>query len=48
MTQSQIKKLKNRIEILREDLSENVGSSTMDIINDLVECEILLETECNK
>lgn len=41
-------KLSNKIEKLRESISEEVGSSTMDLINKLVECELLLEYNCNK
>jgi hypothetical protein len=46
--ETKIKRLQRKIDKLREAISEEVGNSTMDLIEELVECEILLEQECNK
>ncbi len=43
-----IKNLQKRINAIKEILSEEVGSSTMDLINDLVELNIEIEKKCNK
>ena len=48
MTQTDIKKLQDRIARLYHNLSGEVGSSTMDMIYELVSCEQLLEMESNK
>jgi len=42
------KQLQNKIDKIRESLSYEVGSSTMDLINELVELETELENNCNK
>lgn len=43
-----IKKILKRIDSLREHLAEEVGSSTMDLINELVELELKAEAESNQ
>jgi len=48
MTEKQIEALKKRIDRLYANIEAEVGSSTMDFIHELVECEITLEAECNK
>lgn len=45
MTTTRIQK---RLASLYEDLRHEVSSSTMDLIDEIVELEILLETECNQ
>lgn len=40
--------LQNKISRMWADISEEVGSSTLDTIRELVELEIQLERECNK
>lgn len=42
------KQQQKRIDNLRKHLAQEVGSSTMDLINELVELELQLEKECNK
>lgn len=42
------KRLTKRIESIRLTLSFDVGSSTMDLINDLVNAEVELEALCNQ
>lgn len=37
-----------RIDSLRAMIQEEVGSSTMDLIEELIDLEILVEQECNK
>ena len=48
MTQKQIEALQREIAGLRGQISEEVGSSTMDLIEELINLEIELEAECNK
>jgi hypothetical protein len=48
MTQAEIKKLQARLDRLYKNIEAEVSSSTMDFIHELVECELLLEAECNK
>jgi hypothetical protein len=42
------KQLQKRINEIQEMLEQEVGSSTMDLINRLVELNIEIERECNK
>lgn len=37
-----------KIAFLEGAIRDEVGSSTMDLVNQLVECELELEKECNK
>jgi hypothetical protein len=39
---------KKRLEKLRGELEQEVGSSTMDTINEVVELELLIEADCNQ
>lgn len=48
MTQKEIDNLRKRIDRLYKTIQAEVGSSTMDFIHELVECELTLERECNK
>lgn len=43
-----IKQLQKRIAQLQEHIENEVGSSTWELINELIELEIELEKECNK
>jgi len=45
MTNKQIQK---KIDKLEEIIASEVGSSTLDLIYELVELNLLLEAECNK
>ena len=40
--------MQNKLDELYEELSEEVGSSTMDLVSEIVELELLLERENNK
>lgn len=42
------KQMQKKIDRIRESIAEEVGSSTMDLIKELVELEIKLEANCNK
>jgi hypothetical protein len=42
------KQLQNKIDRLEETIAEDVGSSTLDLIYELVELNLLLEAESNK
>ncbi len=48
MNKKQITHQKKKLSNLYEHLRHEVSSSTMDLITELVELEILLERECNK
>lgn len=48
MTPKQIKQTQAKIESLRSQIASEVGSSTMDLIEELINLEIELEAECNK
>lgn len=37
-----------RIDSLRASIQEEVGSSTMDLVEELIDLEIEVEQECNK
>ncbi len=43
-----IEKLRIEIDQLRLNIENEVGSSTMDMINELIELELELEAECNR
>jgi len=46
--EQQIEILLTRIEDLRDSIGAEVGSSTMDLIDELVEVELQAEELCNK
>lgn len=48
MTKKEIKKLEKRQGDLMDSIRSEVSSSTMDLIDEYVENELLLEAECNK
>lgn len=48
METKKLHKLEKRINKIRNLLSEEVGSSTMDLIDELIALEIELEAECNQ
>jgi hypothetical protein len=48
MTKKEIELLDAKIAYLTGAISDEVGSSTMDLINQLIACEIELEAESNK
>jgi hypothetical protein len=48
MTPQQLKKAQKRLDNLYSNLYMEVGSSTMDMVNEIVELELQIEAECNK
>jgi hypothetical protein len=42
------KQLQKKIDRLEETIAQDVSSSTLDLIYELVELNILLEAKCNK
>lgn len=48
MNTQELVELQNEADRIERALEQEVGSSTMDMINRLIEIEILLEKECNK
>ena len=40
--------LQKKIDALEAHIAEEVSSSTMDMVNELVELNLLLEAECNQ
>lgn len=47
MTEKEQQKILKRIDALEDQIQTEVGSSTMDLINELVELNIEIEKECN-
>ena len=48
MTEKEQQKILKRIDALEDQIQAEVGSSTMDLINELVELNIEIEKECNQ
>lgn len=48
MTQQEINKLQARIDRLYSRLGETLSNNEMQYVHELIECELLLEAECNK
>ena len=43
-----LKQKQKRLDTLYADIRQEVGSSTMDMISEIVELELQIEAECNK
>lgn len=48
MTEKEKQKKLKKIDTLEDQIRAEVGSSTMDLINELVELNIEIEKECNQ
>lgn len=47
MNKKELKKAQDRLESLYEHLEQEIGSSTMDIVQEIVAIELEIEKECN-
>ena len=48
MTEKELEKMQGKLDDLYEQLETEIGSSSMDIVHEIVELELQIEAECNK